>query len=238
MITVLLLNYKRRENIEIIIDSLKNQSIECEIFLWNNSDDNFIDDRIDWVINSNRNRFCWPRWFMGVYAKNDFIMSLDDDLSFTDNTALEIIHNEAIHWWEKGRAIGIEGVRVNNLEKYFSTSTQMRLHKLKIGKPNIHFIKPKKIQKVDIIKGRLLLCSKEDLKEVPINTKFRQYGDDIALSYFLSKGRRNHHIVTNKLNDKIINLEGTHDSMAQQSTENWDQIRTKILNEYFKNQKL
>lgn len=233
MITVLLLNYKRRNNIDIILDSLKSQTLNCEIFLWNNSSKIFTDNRVDWIINSSKNQFCWPRWFMGVYANNDFIMSMDDDITFTHNSALEELYNEAIKYREKGRAIGIEGVRIQNFNSYFSTRKQMRLNKLHIGNPNLHFITPKKIEKVDIIKGRLLLCVKEDLKEVPINTKFREFGDDIAMSFFLSKGKKEHHIVTNKLNGKVKNLWGINGLMAQQSKENWGQIRLNVLNEYF-----
>ncbi len=233
MITVLLLNYRRRENIDIILNSLKNQTLDCEIFLWNNSNDVFKDNRIDWIVNSNNNQYCWPRWFMGNYASNEFIMSMDDDLTFTQNNALEKLYNEAKKYKEKGRAIGIEGIRIHNINSYYSTKKQTRLKKLFIGNPNLHFITPKTNKKVDIIKGRLLLCAREDLKEVPLHIKYLKYGDDIALCYFLSKGKKEHHIVTNKLNNRIADLPGTHGSMALNSHVNWNQIRTDILKEYF-----
>ena len=81
--------------------------------------------------------------------------------------------------------------------------------------------------------GVLTLSRVSPVRILPVPTKYREFGDDIALSFYLSKGKKGHHIVTNKLNGKVKNLLGSKGPMAQQSKENWDQIRTNVLNEYF-----
>ena len=88
MVTVLLMNYKRRENLNKIILALKSQTIPCEIFVWNNAPEPFVHADVDWVLNSSDNVRCWPRWLMGTFAKNDYIMSHDDDLLITKEDAL------------------------------------------------------------------------------------------------------------------------------------------------------
>lgn len=233
MITVLLLNYKRKKNIESIIETLKNQTLDCEIFLWNNSNEVFIDNRVDWIVNSNDNKFYWPRWFMGVYASNEFIMSMDDDLTFTHSNALKDLHNEALKYKEDGRAIGIEGVKVKNFEKYFPHKKENLLNSVFLPNSNFRVKNPKKPELVDIIKGRLLLCLKKDLEKIPLKTKFLDYADDIAVSSFLASGKRRHHLVTNVLNNKITNLSGMDGPMAQSSRSNWDELRSKALKEYY-----
>ena len=55
MITILLMNYKRRENLNEIILALKSQTIPCEIFVWNNAPKPFIHDDVDWIVNSSNN---------------------------------------------------------------------------------------------------------------------------------------------------------------------------------------
>ena len=82
--TVLLLHYKRRENLLRILGCLDGQQPRPAIFLWNNSEEQFTDSRVDWQIDSAANRFCWPRWFMGSLARSEFVCTLDDDLLLTD----------------------------------------------------------------------------------------------------------------------------------------------------------
>lgn len=83
-VTVLLLHYKRRENLLRILGCLDGQQPRPAIFLWNNSEEQFTDSRVDWQIDSAANRFCWPRWFMGSLARSEFVCTLDDDLLLTD----------------------------------------------------------------------------------------------------------------------------------------------------------
>ena len=84
-VTVLLLNYKRPENVKRILDDLSRQKpCSPNIFLWNNSGRAFTDPRINWQIDSSENRFCWPRWMMGSLAQTKYICTMDDDFTFSD----------------------------------------------------------------------------------------------------------------------------------------------------------
>ncbi len=73
-VTVLLLNYKRPENIRrILTDLMKQKPIPPDIFLWNNSGEQFIDSRVTWQIDSSINKYCWPRWMMASLARTKYI---------------------------------------------------------------------------------------------------------------------------------------------------------------------
>lgn len=87
--TALLLNWKRSDNLKIIIESLHSQSIPIEIFLWNNNFEDKTQYDVNLQINSSENLMCYPRWFMGAYASSEYIFSLDDDLVFKDSKVVE-----------------------------------------------------------------------------------------------------------------------------------------------------
>ena len=68
MVTVLLLNYQREVNLPKIIESLRAQTVACEIFLWNNAATPYENSQVDWIVNSGKNVRCWSRWCMAPFA--------------------------------------------------------------------------------------------------------------------------------------------------------------------------
>ena len=87
-ITVLLLNWKRPEQLKQLIEGVRAQSVKAEIFVWNNNPEDHTDFGVDLQINASKNLMCWPRWFMGVYASADVIAVIDDDILLRDEHVL------------------------------------------------------------------------------------------------------------------------------------------------------
>ena len=239
MVTVLLMNYKRRENLNKIISALKSQTIPCEIFVWNNNPEPFVHSGVDWILNSSHNSGCWPRWFMGSFAKNDYVMSHDDDLLITKADALEGLVNEYIEKGRKGMAIGPYGVILGKNNLYFPKNILAKgLQKIgSIGIPK-HLRFPKKNVRVDVIKGRMIFLKKADLNNIPILPQGLDsfvFCDDIVINAHLANGSLGHHLVTNKLNGKIIDIEDKRsDSGLWKSHPNWKELRNETAQFHFK----
>ena len=106
---------------------------------------------------------------MGSFAKNDYVMSHDDDLLITKADALEGLVNEYIEKGRKGMAIGPYGVILGKNNLYFPKNILAKgLQKIgSIGIPK-HLRFPKKNVRVDVIKGRMIFLKKADLNNIPI----------------------------------------------------------------------
>jgi hypothetical protein len=178
--TALLLNWKRSDNLKIIIENLHSQSIPIEIFLWNNNieDDNKYD--VDLQINSEKNLMCLPRWFMGAYASSEYIFSLDDDLVFNDSKVVEDCINFIK---ENDVAIGKTGVILNDEKDYWKSK---------------HILNPDPNNdiSVDIIKGRFLMCSKKHISKILLN--------DLTNVNILNPRIEDDIILSSKFNNKQI----------------------------------
>lgn len=148
-VTALLLNWKRPDNLKKIIYSLQNQSLPINIFLWNNNIEDQTKYDVDLQINSTKNLMCSPRWLMANYSKSEYFFSLDDDLCPNDPLLIEDCYNFAT---ADNCAVGYTGVILSSSKHYWSS------HHIT---PN-----PSANQKVDVIKGRFLFCSKNDLSKV------------------------------------------------------------------------
>jgi hypothetical protein len=234
MVTVLLLNYKRVENLPIILDALKNQTVECKIFLWNNGEEEFNDPRLDLVINSSKNLKCWARWSMASYANTPYVMSHDDDLVLSSPDSLQSLIDTMEENYEAGRAIGFNGVKLGKDLSYYPTEQQKSIRKVGITVGAKHHKFPKKNTRVDILKGRLIFFKTADLKRVPMHIEPEEDIDDIFISSYLAKRSRKHHIVTSALNGKVEELKGGAESMALSQRENWEDYRTIAAKKYFK----
>lgn len=168
-ITALLLNYKRPDNLKKIINSLRNQTIPVEIFLWNNNIDDVRKYDVDMQINCSKNLMCSPRWLMGGYTNSEYVFSLDDDLMFSDNSVIE----DSVKYIEniECNAVGYTGVILNKEKDYWSS-----LH-IKSGTED---------KRVDIIKGRFFFTRRESLGLVNWTSEYKKENfrieDDIILS--------------------------------------------------------
>lgn len=63
-LTVVLLNYRRPENVKRLVQALCKQTVNPEIFLWNNSEKSFRVSGVSWQVDSSSNRFCWVRTYL------------------------------------------------------------------------------------------------------------------------------------------------------------------------------
>jgi hypothetical protein len=234
MITVLLMNYQRRANLDLILESIRAQDIEIEVFLWNNADKPFQDDRVDWVINSNRNTRCWSRWFIAQYATNDFVMTMDDDLLFEGKDSFSKLYHEAKGNYIDGRIMGLFGVQYNGAEDYWPNPNQRKLNKYGLTTINKHIESPTQNISVDIVKGRCMVFNKKDLIQLPLAPKYIDFGDDIMASYYFSAGKKRHHLITDVLNGNFVNLPDEKGEMALSSKGGWNKTRSEIMNHYFK----
>lgn len=149
MITALLLNWKRPDNLKKIISIIKGQSVPVQIFLWNNNPEDNNQYNVELQINSSKNLMCSPRWLMSGYSESEYFFSLDDDLVFADKFVIEDCYKFAAR---NNCGIGYTGVALDSQKNYWSSD-----HVL----PN-----PNNDQHVDIIKGRFLFCNKKELEKL------------------------------------------------------------------------
>ena len=167
--TALLLSYSRQENLKKIIECLKRQSVEIEIFLWNNNPEDSTKYDVDLQINSSRNLMCWPRWFMANYSSSNYVFSLDDDFIFKDDFVIADCISHCEHQKNKG-AIGFFGVHLNKEKSYWNS------RHLNAGMSD----------KIDILKGRFIFCPKSLLrlneKPFDVSVENPRIEDDLFVS--------------------------------------------------------
>jgi len=187
-ITALLTNWKRKENLNEVIDSIKKQSIPIDICLWNNNNDDNTKYDVNLQFNSEKNFKCWPRWFMGSLIESDFLFTLDDYLKFSDNKVIEDVLNFYLsleHIKNLNPIVGYTGVILNkNLDYWKST----------------HIIEPDDTDiKTDIIKGRFMFMHKNIINEMTIENE--PTCEDIKVSSV-----SNYKIIPHFLKERFVNL--------------------------------
>jgi hypothetical protein len=167
--TALLTNWKRNLNLPIIIESIRRQSVEVEVFLWDNSGEGNFESLVDLQISASRNLKCFPRWSMSQFASSDYVFTLDDDLALRDPTLIE----QSIEYvGQSQKAIGKEGVTLIPGEGYFGS---------------IHVAANRSaVSAVDILKGRFIFARKElivnSLSGVSATVSKPRIEDDIFIS--------------------------------------------------------
>jgi hypothetical protein len=218
-ITVVLLNYKRPDNLKLVIDSVHKQSVHPQIFLWNNGS-SFNDSRITWQVDSSLNKICWPRWFMASMATTEYVCSLDDDMSFADNTVLQ----DAIDYADnhaRDRIVGPYGVRLMARRTYMKSD---------------HIDLPETDTNVDIVKGRMMLFRRELLQHVPtvvpeVGEENPIRNDDIVLSGLIARGKPGFHRVPALFKNRILPHAEDGCGLVQQA-EHWES-RNRTKEEFF-----
>jgi hypothetical protein len=219
-VTVVLLNWRRPENLRAVIDSVYKQTLRPDIFLWNNGAE-FQDPRINWQVNSSENKMCWPRWFMASMCCSDYVCSLDDDLAFRDSLVLE----DAVKFADEqasGRIVGPFGVRMLARRNYMKSE---------------HIDLPVKDEVVDIVKGRLMLFRREMLSHVgmvvnEIKQEVPIRNDDIVISGLLAKGKAGQHRVPGLFHNRLVELSAKDCGLVMQP-EHWES-RNKTKDEFFR----
>eukprot|EP00939_MAST-03C_sp_MAST-3C-sp1_P004255 g4255.t1 len=219
VLTVVLLNYKRPDNLRTIVRKLMQQTIRPRIFLWNNSERRFRTDGVTWQIDTSENKFCWPRWFMASLAKTTFVCTMDDDLVPKDDRVLEDMCSFLEDTKSKSAVIGPFGM-ILDPKKPYAEGRHVNVHHLPW-----HKMKPDDGRivcndtsgeinglAVDLIKGRMMMTRREALNRklgfVFDHTDVR--GDDIAVSGTLADGRVGAHVVPRLLHRRLAELAAPH----------------------------
>lgn len=191
-ITVVITNFQRPNNVTLILDALRHQSIKPTIFVWDNSPSQaFGNSQIDWLIQSSVNAKCSPRWWMASQADTDYVVVMDDDLVPSDPSVLAMTLESA----ERASpfAVGVAGVILEADKTY----VQCR-HIEQIGVYN------ENDTQVDILKGRYFCASVSRIKE--LRTMGLEVEDDILVSAELGKGAQTPHTVVGAIAARFKNL--------------------------------
>jgi hypothetical protein len=202
MITVCLLNWRRPDNLQRILDRLAQQTVRPVIFLWNNSPPPFRHRAVDWQVDSGRNVLCPPRWWMASQAETELIMSLDDDLMPADDRLLEDVVAVARRQ-PADRAIGPYGVNLRPGRDYF---------------PHHDVRCPSRDVLCDIVLGRWLVVRTATLRsKVRLGDLCGDVGheDDISLCGALAAGRRRYHLAASVFAGRLDQLPEGEEALFQ-----------------------
>lgn len=205
-LTVIFTNWKRPKNIRHILDTIKKQTIQPTVFLWNNGA-HFSHPAIDWIIDSSWNMVCLPRWWMASCARSDAICIIDDDITFLDDRFLEDML-KILERKPPSTILGLFGVQLN-AEREYQHCTHLHSH-------------PTEAQKADIIKGRFMMMRTEDLRAVqlrPSPSYDALMADDIFVSGALSHGKKSTHFIPAGFHERVREL--PHHDALQDKEDHW-----------------
>jgi hypothetical protein len=165
--TALLLNWKRPDNIPLTIKSIRDQSADIKIWLWNNNPADTAQYDVDYQINSPNNFKCWPRWLLGSMVTTKYIFTLDDDLQIAKPDHI----SNCIRYIETKPAdtiLGYTGVILQQNKSYWQS-------------PHITSPDAKRDIQVDIVKGRFMFMRASILGKVMLENEPQ---DDIKISSY------------------------------------------------------
>ncbi len=215
--TVVLLNWRRPNNLTKSIEALLAQTARPEIFLWNNADDDFSHPGIDWLMRSSVNQRCWPRWLMASMAQTPYVMSLDDDLLLHDRQAVARLLERLEAGTEYSRIYGLEGLVLGDGEGYGASIKNPMLPCDGDGQP------------VDIVKGRLMALRRDAL-DTCVRLHYNVTEDDIAISGLFARGESRRHRVLPELRGMVTELPQPHALWRQSG--HWER-RERALKDFF-----
>lgn len=250
-ITIVLLNYRRPQNIPTILNSINTQTVKAKIFLWDNGVSNVntpfqwrFDSVVDHYERSETNVGCMARWRMAKQATTRYVMSLDDDLCFNRNDALESMIRSLQAQDNPNRIVGFIGacfdrvpsyrIRRDYMCRYGDTNGRIR-EPVNTGSAD-NSEEPRRVeqsliekdQAVDVVKGRAMAFNRRLLDHIDLPSERE---DDIYLSSVFANGARRFHRIPTLLNDAFHEL-------PELGTGNWRQhghlsSRDRALRAYF-----
>lgn len=208
-VTAILLNWKRPENLHKVIKSIRSQSIDIDIWLWDNSNKNEPFD-VDLRINSSKNLKCFPRWCLASMINTKYFFVIDDDLLINDKHVIKDCKYIFEKQNEPDLIIGNYGVVLNTEMNYFDS-----LH-TNSCEVNIN---------CDVIKGRFMFMQRSLLHNVNLQRDFTC--EDIKVSS-VSKNK----LIPAMLKDRFTNLKEGNEALYKQ--EGQKDKRQKAIDKYFR----
>jgi hypothetical protein len=188
-ITAIILNYRRPDNIPNLINSIRMQNCKIDIALWNNGDWQQFD--ADLQINSTKNLFCLPRWYVAGMMDSDYVFFIDDDLMLVDNNVITTcVEEEKKH----NCIIGYQGVQLAASPPFYTNGN--------------HYKNETTDTCVDVVKGRFMFMKRDLLTNLSLYFKFRKEmaklppAEDIYIS-MMTGGK---HILPASLHNMFVDL--------------------------------
>lgn len=223
-ILVCLLNYKRPENLRLILESLKNQSIKPRIALWDNSGLLGDIDNIDNLIRSSDNLFCLPRWNVASLLGEEYVCIIDDDLYPNDKELLAKCVNACQQNFDQ-KILGYHGRLLPTLPPFYPETG------------NDVFPDKNHNRYADIIKGRFMFLHINLLNLIPLRSPvYLNRGDDIWIS-LMSSFHNKYHIIPSFMTNSLLEMKTGDESMWKNDNhfEKRNYMVTAILKYYSKN---
>jgi hypothetical protein len=189
------LNWQRPGNLLPILGSIAAQAVPARVVIWNNGA--LLPPAVSghWLVQqvvTSPNLGCMPRWWLASLSRTEWVCSLDDDLCFAADDALEVALRRA---QGEDCILGAFGVQLIEGAPY------------KAGR---HVNTPAVDERVDIVKGRFMLLRRSLLERVPLHLPAPGFspevGDDILLSVCLARGRSRAHLLPGGLRGKFREL--------------------------------
>lgn len=194
-LTMCLCNYARRDNLDKIITDLRRQTVNLRIFVWNNDTENeFKDDRVDWVINSSQNVHTRHVIYLWQQANSPYVARMDDDLTFADDDVLADALVALKRLPYSNQILGAYGVRLWTGDSYVDGHhiSTPKGHGQKDDQGNI-LTKTADFD-VDLIKGRIMLLKQSASHS--LSTGFGHVHTDLHISTQLAVRTRYFHVVS------------------------------------------
>ena len=188
-VTTILLNWRRPENMALIIDSLKTQSEPPELLLVNNG--GYHTFGIKRVVSIPWNGHAWIRYPFAVYAETPYVMFLDDDLMPADRFFVRDMQRLTETY--RDSIVGTHGRRISSGPNYYTG-----------GQDAAGW--------VEIVKGRCMMMDKSILGRVTlanINRPWPVDHEDIYLSMEIGCGQAIHW-ADDALRKRVIQLQEPH----------------------------
>jgi len=169
LVTAILLNYNRPDNIAHIVDALESQSEKVNVVVINNAADPYAGQSVHVPWNAG----CYIRISFALYAETDWVLFIDDDLKPTDGDFIR----DAVATASK-RPDAITGAYGRHLSRVFP------------------YYERDAMGPVEIVKGRLMLFRKDILSRVRLfsypSWLPTGFGEDIHLCLEVGHGEPVH----------------------------------------------
>lgn len=220
MISVVIFNWKRPQNVRKIVATLRRQQGVEQIVVWNNGPPE--DFGADWQIDSGRNVYAHALPWIWHQCNQQYVAKIDDDLVptcgrvFLDAVDVLDRRKKKTHH----RIVGAFGAILRSGRPY--------------GEAEMLNNQNPWDRAVDLVKGRLMICRKEAVAELPAAFVTRHV--DLAASIALAGPRREAHLVAGCFVGKLAELPDNNvghstDPLLAQS--HWHQ-RNLIVQEWIK----